>query len=126
MTIEKVVVELGGVCRSRDDLHVDPQDTRDDGEIVDTKVRQATEAVTSLLHDGGDGDDDAVVREAWNAVRRAQDAIAALRETVGRSRDLRGQAQSLQDESFRLRRYSEAGRADPRRGRQRTPDRDPA
>lgn len=107
MTIEKLVAELGGVCRSQHLAHseAESEHVADD---TDAAVQQATEAVTSLLLEADD--DESVIRDAWCAIAAAQDVIARLRETIAHSRALREQAQQLQDESLRLRRRQAAGK----------------
>src|SRR5713101_7946778 len=97
LTIDKLVVELGGVCTSEYELRAGGalavQDVRD-------AVGRATRAVGAVLSDRAQ-DDDEVVRTAWQAIAQAQDVIARLREAVQRSRSLRERAQWLQTESVR-------------------------
>src|SRR5215468_11112146 len=83
MTIEKLVAELGGVCRSQQAAHAAAASERLPEATVDAAVERATQAVTSLVRDGSVDDDDSVVRDAWHAIAAAQDAIAGLRETIG-------------------------------------------
>jgi hypothetical protein len=120
LTIEKLVVELGGVCSS----HYESRQAADTAALIDSRIDEvvgrATEAVTAVLRHPHD-DDDGAVRTAWAAIARAQDAIRGLEQTVERSRALRERAQALQDESFRLRRSSDDSPANgsPRRRRPR-------
>jgi hypothetical protein len=99
LVIEKLVVELGGVCAAQaHERHEPGNDTR----VAET-VDRATEAVTAVLRSPQEHDD-AAVRTAWEAIAQAQDAIRELQATMDRSRTLCDAAQALQEHSLRLRR----------------------
>ena len=103
LTIEKLVVELGGVCTSHYELRSGAETEAVADEDAKDAVGRATSAVGAVLSDHPREDDDEVVRTAWHAIAQAQDVIGRLRETVQHARALRDRGQRLQDESLRLR-----------------------
>jgi hypothetical protein len=117
LTIEKLVSELGSVCRSQHDLHNSAVSEHIPEEAVDRAVTDATRVVSMVIAQPEVGDDE-VVRTAWQAIAVAQDAIAALRQTVEHSRRLRERARQLQHDSVRRRdlRGSPPGPRPARRG----------
>jgi hypothetical protein len=103
LVVEKLVVDLGGVCARQYDAQTATEIAEATVKQVDEAVRRATEAVTAVLRNPCD-DDDSAVRTASQAIAQAQDVIGRLQYTMERSRALRERAQVLQDDAARLRR----------------------
>jgi hypothetical protein len=103
LVVEKLVVDLGGVCASHHGTRQAAELTEETVRQVDEAVSRATAAVTALLRNPCD-DDGSAVRTASQAIAQAQDVIGRLQHTMERSRALRERAQTLQDDAARLRR----------------------